>query len=137
MGQPPPALSSHRPRRPLPDPLELAPPLCIGFIPFPTALLAEYLTHPGERVAVIVYSGTFFVTAVVYHILCVVALPRSPPAGAGYDPRVLKSINARYRLGPPAYLVAFIASFLYPPASLVILALLALTYVLPYSAPEG
>ena len=52
------------------------------------------------------------------------------------NPRVLKSINARYRLGPPAYLVAFIASFLYPPASLVILALLALTYVLPYSAPE-
>ena len=43
--------------------------LCIGFAPFPTALLAEYLGHPGERTAVLVYSGWFLVTAIVYNVL--------------------------------------------------------------------
>jgi hypothetical protein len=32
--------------------------LCVGFLPFPTALLAEYLGREGERAAVNVYSGS-------------------------------------------------------------------------------
>ena len=43
--------------------------LCIAFIPFPTALLAEYLGHPEEQVGGIVYSGAFFVTTLVYNLL--------------------------------------------------------------------
>ena len=30
--------------------------LCVGFVPFPTALLAEYLGHPGSRAAALVYG---------------------------------------------------------------------------------
>jgi uncharacterized membrane protein len=109
--------------------------LCIGFLPFPTALLAEHLGHAGEGVAVIAYSGTFFVTAVAFNLLWWWPSHDRHLLAPDMSPRALKSINDRYRLGPPAYLVALVASFLYPPASLVILALLALTYVLPYAAP--
>ena len=37
--------------------------LCIAAIPFPTALMADTLGHPAERVGVTVYSGWFVVCA--------------------------------------------------------------------------
>ena len=43
-------------------------------------------------------------------------------------------IAARFRLGPPAYGAAFLLAFVSTPASLGLLALLALAYVLPYGA---
>lgn len=33
--------------------------LGITFVPFPTALLAKYIERPGQRIAALVYSGTF------------------------------------------------------------------------------
>ena len=43
--------------------------LCITFMPFPTALLAEYLGHPGQRLAAAVYAGSFVVIAIVFNLL--------------------------------------------------------------------
>jgi TMEM175 potassium channel family protein len=43
---------------------------CVAFIPFPTALLAEYVREPEQRTtAVAVYSGTLTVTAIFLTIL--------------------------------------------------------------------
>src|SRR6266850_3656217 len=42
----------------------------IAFLPFPTAVLAEYLSEPkGRRVAVALYSATFVLIAVAYNAL--------------------------------------------------------------------
>lgn len=41
----------------------------IAFMPFPTALLAEELGHEGEQVAVVVYAGWIFLTALSYNLL--------------------------------------------------------------------
>ena len=105
--------------------------LCVGFLPFPTALLTEYLGHAGERTAGIVYSGWFFVTALAYNLLW-----RYPSHGqrliaADADLRVVASITRRFNLGPPSYLLAFVLSFFSTIASLVLLLLLALLSVLP------
>jgi hypothetical protein len=44
--------------------------MCIAFIPFPTALLAEYIREETHRTtAVAVYSGTLAVTAVFFTLL--------------------------------------------------------------------
>jgi hypothetical protein len=44
--------------------------MCIAFLPFPTAVLAEYLPEPkGRRVAVALYSATFVLIAVAYNAL--------------------------------------------------------------------
>jgi uncharacterized membrane protein len=40
---------------------------CVAAIPFPTALMADYLGHPAARVGVIVYSGWFLITAISYN----------------------------------------------------------------------
>src|SRR5688572_8669091 len=42
--------------------------MCIAFLPFPTALLAEYLSEPkGRRVAVASYSASFVLIALAYN----------------------------------------------------------------------
>ena len=110
--------------------------LFVAFIPFPTALLTEYLTHPGERVGGIVYSGWILLTALSYNLLW-----RYPSRGGRLlepdaDPRGVESITRRFRLGPPAYLVAFLLSFVSTIGSLVVLLGLALLYLLPNAAED-
>jgi uncharacterized membrane protein len=44
--------------------------MCVAFIPFPTALLSEYIRDEAHRTtAVAVYSGTLAVTAVFFTLL--------------------------------------------------------------------
>ncbi|MDP9366339.1 MAG: TMEM175 family protein [Chloroflexota bacterium] len=107
---------------------------CIGFIPFPTALMAENLGHDGERTAVIVYAGWILLTALSYYLLW-----RYPSGGGRLlapdaDRGAVETITQRFRLGPPSYALAFALAFLYPPASLALLFLLAVLYVLPNAA---
>jgi uncharacterized membrane protein len=106
--------------------------LCVGFLPFPTALLAEYLGHDGERAAVNVYSGWMLATALVYCLLW--WYPRRAglidPAAS---PQAVADLVRSFRIGPPSYVLAFLLSFVSTWASLVLLALLALAYLIPPS----
>ena len=104
--------------------------LCVGFLPFPTALLAEYLGHEGERTAGVVYAGWMLVTALSYCLLWWY------PRRAGLldtqaDPRAVRAMVKTFRIGPPSYAIAFLLSFISTWASLALLAVLALAYVIP------
>jgi len=105
--------------------------LCIGFIPFTTDLLAEYLSKPGEQTAAIVYSGWFLVTAITYNVLW--WYPRHKPIlfKSDADQAVVRSITQRFNLGPPAYLMSFALAFFSVEASLGLQAFLAVLYLLP------
>jgi len=102
----------------------------IAFIPFPTALLAEYLTHDNERTAVIVYAAWILATALVYN-----GLWRYVRTAGLIDPETdhtaVATINRRFNMGPAGYLIALIAAIIWPPAGLALQAILALLYVLP------
>jgi uncharacterized membrane protein len=104
-------------------------------IPFPTALMADYLGHPAERVGIIVYSGWFLATALVYNLLWRYAASGNRLIDPEADPATIAAITRRFRLGPPAYAVAFILAFLNTQASLAVLLGLALIYLLPYAGP--
>ncbi len=110
--------------------------LFVAFIPFPTALLTEYLTHPGERVGGIVYSGWILLTALSYNLLWWYPSHDGRLLKPDADPSGVQSITRRFRLGPPSYLLAFLLSFVSTIGSLVILLLLALLYLLPNAAKE-
>lgn len=110
--------------------------LCVGFLPFPTALLAEYLGEEGERVAVVVYSGWLLATALSYYLLWWYPSHNRRLIAADADAQAVDTITRRFRLGPPSYLLAFVLAWVYPPASLALLALLALLYVLPNAAMD-
>lgn len=109
---------------------------CLAFIPFPTALMAETLGHADERVGILVYSGWFLVTAVAYNLLWRYVTSHAQTLMTGADPAQVQAVSNRFRLGPPAYAFAFALAFVNTWASLVVLLLLALAYVLPYAASE-
>ncbi len=44
--------------------------MCVAFIPFPTALLAKYVSSEQQQTAVAVYAGTLAVSAVFFTLLC-------------------------------------------------------------------
>jgi uncharacterized membrane protein len=107
--------------------------LFICFVPFTTGVLAEYLGHEGGKTATIVYTGWFFVTALVYNLLWRYAATGRRLIDPEADDGAAEAVTRRFNYGPPSYGLAFAVAFVYPPASLVILGLLALLYALPSS----
>jgi uncharacterized membrane protein len=108
--------------------------LGVTFVPFPTAVIAEYLGHPGDRVAAQFYSGTFVLIALVFNALWrYVSSPGRKPALlrlAHDDPRVI-AIHEQYRMGPVIYGAALALAFWDARASLAVTFLLALFFAIP------
>jgi uncharacterized membrane protein len=106
--------------------------MCVAFIPFPTALMAEYIREEEYRVtAVAVYSGTLAVTAVFFTALWLYAAGNYRLVDRTVDPLLLGAMTRRYVLGMLLYLLAFALAFLSPAASLALIVILALIFVLP------
>jgi len=101
----------------------------VSFIPFPTAVLAQYLKNPTEqRAAMLFYSGTFVVGAALFNLLWRYASYRDRLVGKGIERRSLDKITSSYNLGPISYLVDFILSALYVPAGLALFFVIAVFY---------
>ena len=110
--------------------------MCVAFIPFPTALLAEYICEEAHRsTAVAVYSGTLAVTAVFFTLLWLYSVRAYRLIDRSLDPSLLNAMTRRYVLGMLLYLVAFALAFVSPAASLALIIVLALIFVLP--EPDG
>ena len=91
--------------------------LTVSFIPFPTAVMAEYLrASSGQEIAVAFYAGSFFVMGVAFRQIW-------PHAAR----------NWASRLGPALYLSAAAVAFVNAYVSLGLCAALAIYYALPRS----
>jgi uncharacterized membrane protein len=105
--------------------------MCVAFIPFPTALLAEYLQGAERATAGAVYAGTLAVTAILFTILWVYAAANYRLIDRNLDPSLLRAMTRRYVAGMVAYLLTFLIAFVNVTASLVLIVILALLFVLP------
>lgn len=107
--------------------------MCVAFIPFPTALLAEYIQgSEGERqTAIAVYSGTLAVTGIFFTLLWLYAARDYRLVNRNLDPRLLRAMTRRYLIGAALYIVAFAIAFVSALVSLVLIVGLALLFVLP------
>ena len=95
-----------------------------GLHPFPTALLSEYVREEAHRTtAVAVYSGTLAVTAVFFTLLWLYAAGNHRLIDRGVDPSLLRAMTRRYVFG--------MLAFASPAASLALIVILALIFVLP------
>jgi uncharacterized membrane protein len=105
--------------------------MCVAFIPFPTALLAEYLQGSERATAGAVYAGTLAVTAIFFTILWLYAAANHRLVDRNLDPSLLRTMTRRYVAGTVAYLLAFLLAFVNVTASLILIVFLALLFVLP------
>jgi uncharacterized membrane protein len=85
--------------------------LLVTVVPFPTALLAEYLTKPGASVAAAVYAGTFVVAGLAYNVLWRSAIRDRRLLRSGVREETIREMTRRYRVGVPMYLAATVAAF--------------------------
>ncbi|WP_136514866.1 TMEM175 family protein [Geomonas edaphica] len=87
--------------------------LLITFLPFPTALAAEYLLHPEAKVASAFFSGTFFAIALAFKSLWHYASKGGRLIGTGRsaDATHVEQIRRQLSFGPTMYLAAFSISF--------------------------
>jgi len=106
--------------------------MCVAFIPFPTALLAEYLerTASERETAGVIYAGTLAVTAVFFTLLWLYAAANRL-VDRNLDPSLVRAMTRRYLLGTVAYLLVFVLAYVNVAASLILLVILALLFVLP------
>lgn len=105
--------------------------MCVAFIPFPTALLAEYIQTDERTTAGAVYTGTLAVTAVFFTLLWLYAAGNYRLVNRSLDPALLRAMTRRYVAGMGLYAVAFALTFISVTLSLVLVVGLALAFVLP------
>jgi uncharacterized membrane protein len=106
--------------------------LCIAFLPFPTAVMAEHLTDPAERaVAVAFYCGSFTITAVFYFLMWWHAARNRRLIAAHVPDEAVRAITRAYAPGSSLYLAATLVAFVSVTLSLAIVVGLAVLYMLP------
>ena len=90
--------------------------MMIVFVPFPTALLAEYTVQPNQHLAAFLYCGTFIVLAICFNLLWRYASYKNRLLDKKADPEAVQAITRQYQFGPLFYLIAFGLAWVYVPA---------------------
>jgi uncharacterized membrane protein len=109
--------------------LNLALLLTVGFLPYPTAVMAEHLNSGvDESVAAAFYSGAMALMGVAFGSLWVYITRHRWLLGVELSDEEVRSATRRFTLGNPIYLLAIGISVISPAAVLVIIAGLAVYY---------
>ncbi len=105
----------------------------IAFIPFPTRLLALYVTSDQAEPAALAYGITLTMTAALINILWRYAATGRRLLRQDADQKVVDGISRSYLPGPPLYLTATAVALINPLASAGLYLAIAIFYVLESS----
>jgi uncharacterized membrane protein len=106
--------------------------LFTAFIPFTTAVLADYLLVPDARVAATAFYGAVFTcTAIAYNLLWRYAAHKRRLLKSDADDKLVRAITKEFSLGPVLYGAATALAFVNVWLSLSVHAFLALMYMVP------
>ena len=111
--------------------------LGIVLVPFPTALVAEYLGRAGQTTAALIYNGTFIAIALCFNLLWRSASTNGRLLRADHDREAVGHITDSFRLGPLFYVTALIVGLFSVTASLTVSFALAVYYALPSRTAAG
>jgi uncharacterized membrane protein len=109
--------------------------LGVTFVPFPTAVVAEYIPRRAGTVAAELFSGTYIVLAVLFNLLWRYSAGKNRLLDHRADPRAIEAITRGYAMGPPMYFLSFALAFVSVAASIAMNLLLAIFWALPSQNP--
>jgi uncharacterized membrane protein len=106
-----------------------------AFIPFPTRLIAEYLTDDfaNARAATIAFGVTLTITAAFFNALWLYASRSRRLLREDADEALVAGITRSFRPGVPIYVLATLVGILSPIASFILYTLIAAFYVVESS----
>jgi len=99
--------------------------LFVTFVPFPTSLVATYLTCPQGRSAAAIYAGTYEALAICFNLLWNHAARNGRLLGLHSSTTQVQAITRQYRTGPLLYIGALLLAFFSAEASFAYCLLLA------------
>jgi uncharacterized membrane protein len=101
--------------------------LGVTWVPFPTALLASQLGASGQRIAGIVYAGSFFVIAIIFNLMWRYACKRKLVR----EHLDVHAITRQYAAGPVLYAALIAIGAINGLACLIVSAAIAVYFLLP------
>lgn len=103
--------------------------LMITFVPFPTAVLAQYLGTNAAGAGVILYCLSFFVTAIAFNLLFMAISYNRRLVRPDVSDADLQRVRKTYSFGPVVYGGAAAASYWVPVLGLIICLALWLVWI--------
>jgi uncharacterized membrane protein len=102
--------------------------MCLAVLPFPTAILGQFINQPEKHTAALIYGGTVFVTMVMFDLVWNSA-ERHDLIDNSIDPQVRQGMERSYLLGTLIYLFAVALSLVSVELSLVLYILIPALYI--------
>ena len=103
--------------------------LGVTIVPFPTALLSAHYNAADRTIATAVFNGTYLVIAIFFNALWHHAVRAGLLDSAARESSA--AISKQYAIGPAAYLLCLLLTWVSAPASLLLNVGLALFFALP------
>ena len=103
--------------------------LIVGFLPFPTKLVAQYLQQPGERDAALAYAATFVAMSIVYNTWWRYASSGRRLIRDSVPDSTLRAISRAFNPGVPMYTAVLLIAFVSPLASVALTFAIAAFYL--------
>lgn len=110
--------------------------MTIAALPWPTALVAEFIQEEGARTtATVVYGLTMTSIAIMFNVVWRYAARGHRLLAAGVDPVALRKVSLSYLSGPITYGGATLVALVNAWVSLAVFAALALYWLVPGTGP--
>ena len=110
--------------------------LTVSVIPFPTAVVGQWVTDPQQApVAAALLGLVFLLMGLAFGSIWLYAVRHRDPALVSLDPALARSAIPRFTVGNVGYLLGIGVAFVSPLVSLLLYGLIAVYYVFP-TLPE-
>ena len=108
----------------------------VTLVPFPTAVVADFVGTRDAVTAVLVYNGWFFIVAIFFNLLWWYAAARYRLFDDLPNKNLSSHISRQYMLGPFAYLVGILLAFIHPYLGLAVNVGMAVFFAIPNKAVQ-
>ncbi|MBF6593154.1 MAG: DUF1211 domain-containing protein [Thermaceae bacterium] len=105
--------------------------LGVTFLPYPTQLVAEYMGHPDESVAVLVYTATLLLIGVFFNLLWRYITLNPNLLHSNADHETVDALSRDFRFGPLFNLAAMAVAYFSATGSLLLILGAAVFFALP------